>query len=721
MLLLALSLIGFGYGFAANSPITLNFTSDNLYDIVADAEHGKYAEIRKSVMNNNPFLTFFDISRDVDFITLSFRLGQGPEKAEFRLMGDKHLLYRVAMGRDLQKNIEKLAAGDPKVVRAEGAKKNGIISINVYYYGGDAKQPVVVVDPKPPAPVQPEKKEEEQQLPEVSKPPSVKASEKEAYAKAVEAGQEEALLKFVEKHPDSEYVEDAKKRTKLLQEASDYELAKKLGTEAAYLAFVEKYPNSEYARRINLLREEKAYDQAREQNSEAAYLAFMEKFPESSHRSEIEEKIKDFRKAQPDEAKNDKRRVEAYNQARKSNTVGAYKLFLTVYPDAPETKEIQKKIKEIEEEDSAFEAARDSEKRLIDFLGKYPKGNHAEEAESLLQKLKAARMEKDYSRAVEVGSIAALEKFLDKWPKGPKTSSVRAAIKKLRTPPKPPEDEKKPDRRQPEESTGGAIADLLAKKVETPPRIDGVADDKSWRQARAVTVSVAGPKTKTGQVTLRALHDGRFFYLLAEWEDVSRDTLFRPWIWDPAKKTYHQNEQADDAFAVNFYIDKFPSSSCMLNGEEFEADLWMWRAFWSEISGLAYDRIIKASHTRIPKSNPYPIEEGDGQIWIREEADAGKGAWRFFVPVGSFEGAVLPSYHQQNPEGSLGDVKARGAWNSRNGSGVWTVEMSRLLNTQNSDDIVLEPGKEIAIAIATYDKAEKEAHSTSRIIRLILK
>jgi len=720
-------LIGFGYGFAANSPITLNFTSDNLYDIVADAEHGKYAEIRKSVMNNNPFLTFFDISRDVDYITLSFRLGQGPEKAEFRLMGDKHLFYRIAMGRDLEKNIDKLAAADPKVVRAEGAKKNGIITISVNYYGGPAKQPVIVVDSKPDSPAQSETKED-QQLPEVAKSPTVKASEKEAYNKAVGAGQEEALHQFVEKYPESEYVEDAKKRINLLREANDYAKAKEQGSEAAYSAFVKKYPNSEYARRINLLREEKAYDQAREQNSKAGYLAFMEKFPESSHHSEIEEKIKNFTKAQPDEENqnikqkndSDKRRIEAYNQARKSNTVGAYKLFLTVYPDAPETKEIQKKIKEIEEEDSAFEAARDSEKRLKVFLGKYPKGNHAEAAESLLQKMKSARMEKDYSSAIETGTVAALKDFLHKWPKGPKTSSARAAIEKLSKPVKPIENEEKSGRPQPADSSGGAVADLVAEKVETPPRIDGVDDDKAWRKARAVTVSVAGPKVK-GQVSLRALHDGRFFYLLAEWEDVSRDTLFRPWIWDPSKKTYHQNEQADDAFAVNFYMDKFPSSSCMLNGEEFEADLWMWRAFWSEISGLAYDRIIKASRTRIPKSNPYPIVDGDGQIWIREEADSGKGAWRFFVPVGSFEGAVLPSYHQQNPEGSLGDVKARGSWNSRNGSGVWTVEMSRLLNTQNPDDIVLVPGKATAIAIATYDKAEKEAHSTSRIIRLILK
>lgn len=695
---------------ASGQPIVLRFTSDNLYDIVSDSEHAKYANIRKSVVELNPNLTFFDILREGDFITLSFRLGHGPDKADFKLLGEKHLFYQLAMGRNLEENLEKLTASDPGVEPSEAEKENGIISISIQYAWpsrlASEMEASSTGNLSEPGPAQPPS-------PKIPSGPSQEEQEKAAYDKAVGSGDEAALTRFIDDFPTSAHVDEAR-------------------------------------RRINLLREEAAYADASAKNTEAAYTHFLDQFPEASRQAEIKEKIIELQeKRKADEASRkaaeekqkrkqqdaaDKRRVEVYNQARNSNTADAYKLFLTVYPNAPETKEIKKLIIEIEKEEAAFEEARDSEEKLKLFLGLHPKGNHAEEAARTLQKMKTSRMENDYAKATEAGTAEALEKFLKKWPSGPKTSSIKTAIEKLRTPPAPPpskapeppklseaaKSEQPPSSASASVPAPAGIVRLIAAKAQAKPRIDGVADDSVWEQAVPLELPVSGPKMK-GLARLKAVHDGRNFYIMAEWEDSSRDTLFRPWIWDPAKKTYHQNEQADDAFAINFYIDKLPEQSCMLRGEEFEADLWMWRAYWSEISGLAYDRLLKVSRSRIPKANPYPAENGEGQVWIREESDSGTAGWRFFVPVGAFEGAVLPSYHPQNAEGSLDDVKARGTWRSQDGKGLWTVEMSRLLNTRNSDDIVLEPGKEVAIAIAIYDKAEKSRHSTSQIIRLILK
>jgi hypothetical protein len=173
-------------------------------------------------------------------------------------------------------------------------------------------------------------------------------------------------------------------------------------------------------------------------------------------------------------------------------------------------------------------------------------------------------------------------------------------------------------------------------------------------------------------------------------------------------------EKMDDAFAVGIYKGKVPDEPCMLVGESQAVDLWVWRAFLSEISGLASDQSIVTSRKRMRKSTPHLTKDGSGQIWVRNLPDRGKLGWKYVVPTPDAPHKAIPSYDVSPPSGSAGDVSARGSWNK----GVWTVEFSRLMKTNNPDDADIFEESENVLSFAAYDKADRENHSSGTFVRL---
>jgi hypothetical protein len=214
-------------------------------------------------------------------------------------------------------------------------------------------------------------------------------------------------------------------------------------------------------------------------------------------------------------------------------------------------------------------------------------------------------------------------------------------------------------------------------------------------------------------VRVKAVHDGTSVYLLAEWADPSRDDAYRPWLWDSAGGSYRQTAQLDDAFSVLLYREGSASNSCMLEGQEVDADLWLWRAGWGALSSLADDGRLRVSRNRIPQANPYPVRSGQGQVWIRQDWDEGSPGWSLFIPVGRTADTV-PSYRAARPKGSRGDVAASGAW----GDGRWAVTFRRALDTGHPDDIPLVPGASLLASFAAYDKADRGDHASSPAVSL---
>jgi len=249
----------------------------------------------------------------------------------------------------------------------------------------------------------------------------------------------------------------------------------------------------------------------------------------------------------------------------------------------------------------------------------------------------------------------------------------------------------------------------------------GGVSEKVWDEFPFTEVPLEENKKGPKKLLLKAAHDGDFFFLFAEWEDKDRDSSYRPWAWDSDKKAYARSNEADDALAMFIYSEVDPKTPCMLDGKNIVADMWLWRAEWSDISGYAYDGRFQASRDRLPHSNSYVERDGGANIWLMSEPDHGSLPWTLHIPVGFFRGGTVSSYKFAIPTGSMKDIRSVGSWTAgKDGRNVWKVQMTRALDTKNFDDEALKIGKERKVAFAVFEKSDKGDHAVTPLISLVI-
>lgn len=505
-----------------------------------------------------------------------------------------------------------------------------------------------------------------------------------------------------------------------------YQAALAQGTVAALEQFAAAFPDAPQHRaakqRIAELREQVAYKLAVEKNSVEAYQGFLAIFPASGRRAEAEARVRALlaerdkvelerraaelaRKAQQTDRE---RRQRAFDQARQLDSPEAYSIFLTTYPATPEAREAEQRLKELQDDAAAFNQAQGSEVRLEQYLATRPNGRHAAAARDQLGQLQDARMEAQFQAARAAGSIDVWQRFSQDWPAGSRAVEAKAQLEALKLAAAKPVPPAAPPKAT--EVLPPALR-LSVRYAAVAPEVDGLATDGAWLDAPPLEVALSGSQGLAGRATLRAVHDGTSLYVLAEWADPTRNEGYRSWLWDAKEDNYQQSDERDDAFAVSLYRDGSSLAACMLAGAEIDADLWLWRAHWGALSGLADDGRLRVSRQRIPQANPYPTRTGHGQVWIRQDWDDGQPGWKLFIPV-ERTGGVLPGYQTAPAQGSRGDVQAVGAWSETSG-GRWRVEFRRALDTRHPDDVAVRPGTTVVAAFATYDRADRADHASS--------
>jgi hypothetical protein len=718
--------------------VEIVLTTDVLYDVASDSLSEHNDRIRQAVFDANTEVVAFDVFREGDEVTLFFGLWEPPHRIDFRLLGSKHDFYRMSMGVRLDQTAANLAQADPNIEAGAVERIDDALVLKIHYAYPEGtgppktpppREPAATTDAKPepveapkraappkpkPAPVPsrpPPGTEVEVAVPAPTRPPPVTLRPRVAETEAPRPRPEpEAAAPTEANAVDVAY-------RKALAEGSLEALVRFLGT----------YPDApqatEASRRIDRVREETSYRRAIAANDATGYGEFLENFPDSPRRREIRARLQALEKAQRRavadkrarveaekraRADGQKRRTAAYQEARRIDTAEAYRVFLSAYPDARESKEARRRLEAIAADDQAFPGADGTEKELAAYLETHPKGRHAAEARTRLNALQTARMDSDYRSALARGSEEALEEFLTRWPQSPAASEVSVTLEALRRPPTEPE--------PPAETPTSHPLVIEARRVPTPPLLDGDAKDPAWRSARNVDIPLEGGNA-TDSLAVRAVHANETLYLLLEWSDATRDIAYRPWIWDSTRKTYSQGEQVDDAVAVALYPGPNSADSCMLAGEDRDADTWIWRAHRSEISERADDGRLRVSTGRIPRANAYPAVGGNGRVWIRRMFDRGSPGWSFFVPL-QYQGREVPSYRPAKASGSRDDVTVRAGWSSTGGSDHWTVEFARAFDTGHPDDVALSKGKKQPVAFAVYDKGEKGRHASSPMVLL---
>jgi hypothetical protein len=255
---------------------------------------------------------------------------------------------------------------------------------------------------------------------------------------------------------------------------------------------------------------------------------------------------------------------------------------------------------------------------------------------------------------------------------------------------------------------------LTAGTIDHPIRLDGQIDD--WQGVPGITVALSG----TGgadEIELRAaIRDDRI-YVLAIWDDAAKSELHKPYQWSEASQSYEKTEQMEDRFALSMRITgDFTANK--LDGSEFTADVWHWKANRSNPIGLAHDKSWRVSQTPFDQSRAFETQSGT-TVHLARPSDSGDQLYkvvRYYVK----DRDVMPLYElNKEARGSIADVAASGVW--RNGR--WYLELSRRLDTGHDDDAVIPANGTIPFAIALFDGVSNNLvdggmHSVSEMLVL---
>lgn len=261
-------------------------------------------------------------------------------------------------------------------------------------------------------------------------------------------------------------------------------------------------------------------------------------------------------------------------------------------------------------------------------------------------------------------------------------------------------------------STSWADGPLLTTgSLAAPPSLDGKANE--WSGVSGIMVKVvpaAQGDTKAYQgeveVDLKAAVNGDMIYFLAQWPDSTKNDTHKTLTWDKEKDGYVEGKDREDRLALKFDMGG-DFTACMLSGEQYKADVWHWKAWRSQGAGLAQDKMHIFSSEKIPKAKMHPAQNGK-EIWIARPADKGDELYTSQKPLDNV-GDVIPRYvPNTNVTGSVADVKSAATW----ADGVWTLELSRKLDTGHDDDLKFEKGKQYNAGAAVFDHTGDDHHST---------
>ena len=278
---------------------------------------------------------------------------------------------------------------------------------------------------------------------------------------------------------------------------------------------------------------------------------------------------------------------------------------------------------------------------------------------------------------------------------------------------------------------------LTSTPTTVPPVIDGNAESV-WDGAKPLQVTVNklpyAPNNgytgmKATKVSLRAMHDKEYFYMLVQFQDPTKSLERYPWVkqadgsWKQKKNkdsTGHDNTYYEDKFAILWDINArgFAKKGCdaachiakdgkvmgiedKAPGRKFTSrpgqtiDMWHWKSVRSNPVGQIDDQFIDS--TADPKANKNWGRKGDSKsgggykdnvsedkktpLWMAKDGVTG-GFWLLHDNTAEFSdkfkaGDVVPGIVVSPFQGSRGDINANGVWKD----GTWTLEMKRKLVT----------------------------------------
>lgn len=259
--------------------------------------------------------------------------------------------------------------------------------------------------------------------------------------------------------------------------------------------------------------------------------------------------------------------------------------------------------------------------------------------------------------------------------------------------------------------------EIVSHKTDQPPTLDGMLGDAAWQ---AITVPyVIEDQTADAPIFLKSVHTDDTIYFSVMYKDQAESPFHKPWLWNKEGNKYEQGAHREDTFVFKWNMMDRVVDLSNFSDDSYTADIWYWKANRTNPAGYADDKHQILSDTPGKKSEFK--ESATGKIrYLSRKSDAGKSAYKEMkVPPAELKTPLVDRYPPRTPEGSRGDVHAKGAWKN----GFWIIEFSRKLKTGNDDDVQFELRKSpylFGVSIFSLygrpvDKSEPNRYGMGRI------
>ena len=235
---------------------------------------------------------------------------------------------------------------------------------------------------------------------------------------------------------------------------------------------------------------------------------------------------------------------------------------------------------------------------------------------------------------------------------------------------------------------------LNCSRTDTPPIINGIADDTAWKR-----ISSASVEDASGELTHNVMcsYDNNNIYLVARHLDSYANLEHKTQVWNKDEERYSQGPKREDTLTLKWGIDNATNDISISADAPYRADIWYWKAFRGNSTGFADDKFHIYSNEQIPRAKKL-ISKSGARYYLSRKGDKGKSTYKSRIST-EFEGDETAAYEIRTPEGSRADIRAKGEWVD----GLWTVEFARALKTFNTDDIQFDINESYIFGISKYE------------------
>lgn len=225
---------------------------------------------------------------------------------------------------------------------------------------------------------------------------------------------------------------------------------------------------------------------------------------------------------------------------------------------------------------------------------------------------------------------------------------------------------------------------ITSHKTGTAPVLDGSCTDPVWQ---VITPEAIFDHTANTQFFLSSVYTDDKLFFCVKYKDMAENPFHKPWIWDKAEEKYVSGAHREDTFVFKWNMEKHEVNLSNFSDDSYTADIWYWKANRTNLAGYADDKHQILSDKPGKKSTETVSASGKKRYLYRK-SDAGKPAYKEIkTPPSGISTHLVNRYEPAKPQGSRGDVEAKGAWKN----GYWTIEFARTFNSGHDDDVQFDP------------------------------